>query len=51
MKTDKASLQHQLIQFADKIDIFELNNIDKGGYVQFIHIISQILVQITKPVI
>ena len=40
----KPDLVGQLNQFVNKIHAFELTNIDKGGYVQFIYVISQILV-------
>lgn len=35
--------------FIDKLHAFELQNIHKGGYVQFIHLISQIVLQTTTP--
>ena len=46
IKTDKQSLQTQLSLFTDKILSFELTNIDKGGYVQFMNLISQIVAEI-----
>jgi hypothetical protein len=41
--------QEQLNTFLRKIHAFELQHIHKGGYIQFIHLISQIVLQTTTP--
>ena len=41
--------QEQLNLFVEKIHAFELQHIHKGGYIQFIHLISQIVLQTTTP--
>lgn len=40
LNSEKKNTHDQLNSFVDKIHAFELQNIHKDGYVQFIHMIS-----------
>ena len=36
--------------FIDKLHAFEIQNIQKDGYVQFIHLVSQIVMMTSEPI-
>ena len=51
IESEKINTQELLQSFIEKLHAFELQNIHKGGYVQFIHLISQIVLQTTTPAV
>jgi len=50
LSDEKDSLQNHMKVFIKKLHSFELQNIYQGGYVQFIHFISQIVMHTSTPV-
>ena len=49
-RSEKRKTQELMETFIDKLHAFEIQNIQKDGYVQFIHLVSQIVMMTSEPI-
>ena len=49
-KQEKSQVRIQLAELMDRLGQFELQKIASGGYIHFMHLLSQVVLSTTQPI-